>query len=195
MRIAIPNLDALPIDVREAFQSLIAQLGTQSHVSTTVDGQTKRTLLSVYHNTTQSHTTSGVFEAVNFNAEDDLRSIASMTVPTTAHDTVTRPDRYVVPGNPNGPQRMLRVRARVVFAPNATGTRALRIKVNDTITRRPSRVAAATAGNETHVTAVATLPVSPGDAVHIEAYQDSGGALTMGSTDRTNANECEWELI
>lgn len=193
MKLVLP-LDGLDQHTRAAFEALQAQMAEQWQVANTSEGQSKRTIVSVFHNTTQNHTSSGSFVAVNFNAEDDLRSLATITVPANIHNTTTRPDRVMVPGNPGGPLVWCHVRAKVTFAANATGDRGLRIMLNDAVVRRPVHTRSATVTTAARVTAVASFPASPGDAIHIEAFQDSGGTLALGSTSRADANECEVEF-
>jgi len=196
VKIALPHLTDLDQRMQDVFNSLTSQLSKQMQVGHTDDDRTAHRVLMAFHSTTQSHTTSGNFEAVSFNSEDDLRGVSGIVSwPTSGHSKTVRTDRFLIPGELSGPSRWLRGRVRLIFATDADGDRGVRVKVNDSIVRRPAFVRAATAGGPTRLTTTFSIPVSPGDAVHIEAYQDSGAALNIGSTDRTDANEIELELL
>lgn len=197
MNIALPDMSRVPAEVTEAMDALRVQINRQAEASHDQDGRTVRTVLSAYHSTTQSHTTSGNWEAVSFNSEDDLRGFSTIRVPIGMHSKTLRADRFIVPGDRSGPMRYVRIAAHIVFAANATGSRCVRVVLNDDVTtaRYMAQYAAATAGVITVIAAHLSVRLSPGETFRIEAYQDSGGALDLGGTTRALANEIEVELL
>lgn len=112
------------------------------------------------------------FTALTFNTEDfDIWDL---------HESVTHPTRLTIPTTLPG---IWIVRANVTFAANATGTRAIELRLNgSTVTAGPNGVFALASGT-TAIQVVTSFNLSAGDYIEALAYQDSGGALnaTFGS--------------
>lgn len=69
--------------------------------------------------------------------------------------------------------------ATVIFAANATGTRKIRFLVNGGAGSYPEFEVAAHPTNITTVTGTLVLPLTSGNSFRIEAWQDSGGGLSI----------------
>lgn len=129
-----------------------------------------------YHSTTQSHTTSGTYIAVAFDSEEFDTD--------TYHNNVTDNPRLVVPST----ARYL-IGAAITFAPHATGERAIKFRKNGTTDLRGSGGEPTSSGSVNTLTPMTTLvDLVAGDYVEVMAYQDSGGALNMGSATISQQN-------
>ena len=131
-----------------------------------------------YHNTSQS-INDATFTTVSLNAEDyDVG---------TMHDTTTNNSRLTVPSGGGG---LYLVVAMVVFEANATGVRAARLIKNGSTAAplQQTGVANAGASNSVSTTLIDIVALSAGDYIEVQAYQNSGGALPIGSTSRPSAN-------
>jgi hypothetical protein len=69
--------------------------------------------------------------------------------------------------------------ATVIFAANATGTRKIRFLVNGAAGSYPEFEVAAHPTNITTITGTLVLPLTSGNSFRIEAWQDSGGGLSI----------------
>lgn len=192
MKIAIPNSEALPAEVREAFDALGKQIIASWQVEHDAEGNRVREVFRAYHNTTQSLTTA-TWTALSFNSEDEFRDVTTLSVPSGVHSKSTRADRFIVPGRT---VRYVRLRVRVVFASNATGDRGIRITKNETLLSNLVFIPTAASGvGATIITATHEDVFSPQETIVIEAYQNSGGNLNVGSTSRDSATEVQLEFL
>lgn len=115
---------------------------------------------------------------LTFNTEDvDVASL---------HDNVTNNSRLTIPTSGDG---YYLVSIKVDFASNATGQRYIGIKKNGTTYRYLSIVRAVSAASDLMINGTIMLNLVATDYIEVCAYQDSGGALNVGSATRTVANE------
>jgi len=120
----------------------------------------------VYNSATISHATSGANQTLTFNSERYDDADYHSTVSNTSRLTVPQPGRYLVGGC-------------VAFAANATGVRALTLRVNNTSSFAIQNTIALTGGNATILQVEAVYELAAGDYVELLAYQDSGAALNL----------------
>lgn len=190
MTIALQALDPqIPESIHAAFDALRVQITEQFTQAHDANGHTLHTLLSAYHNQTQS-LTDATWTAIVFNSEDDLRGISTVEVPVGVHSKTLRTDRFLVTPLLAG---RVRVRVRVRFDASATGDRSIRLLKNDAVAQYGPLMRAPTL--EARLMSVFEITVEAGDALAIEAFQNSGGPLASGSTDRALANEIELEWL
>lgn len=131
-----------------------------------------------YHNTTQSINDS-TWTTANFNSEDlDVG---------TMHDTVTNNSRVTIPTSGAG---LYLVTAIIAFDANATGIRAARMIKNGVTATQLQQVGMANGGASNSVTGTlcCLLSLAAADYIEVQAYQNSGGALNIGSTARASSN-------
>jgi len=134
--------------------------------STFVNGQAR---CQVYNSNTQSINDNS-FTAITFDSED--HDTGAM------HSTATNTSRLTVPANAGGAYLVC---GGTRFAANGTGTRVVRIVKNGA-----TQVSTGTAvpGNASVDVVIATsclVVLAAGDYVELQAYQNSGGALAVGS--------------
>jgi hypothetical protein len=130
-----------------------------------------------YHSTTQS-LGNAAYEAVAFDSEEwDTGA---------SHDTSTNNSRlYALRSGYH------MVSAAVTFAANATGERAIKFRVDGTTDLRGSFGFPTTSGSINTLTSLSTVVyLAAGSYVEVMAYQDSGGALNIGSATAAQANRC-----
>lgn len=194
MRLAIPNRDELGESQRFALDYLVARLVKVFSVAHDDAGRITRPVLIATHNTTQSHTSSGNWQAVQFNTEPDLRGVVGVSaLPSGVHDRGVRSDRFIIPASLAG---MVRMSVTVVFAANATGSRGVYLDINGVqVPGSTLFVPAATAVGPTYLQSHWLGPVSAADVVTVYAYQNSGGALNLGSTAAAAQNRLVIEFL
>jgi len=131
-----------------------------------------------YHNTTQSANDS-TWTTVSLNSED--YDVGSM------HDTVTNNSRVTVPTNGGG---LYLVVAMVCYDANATGVRSARLIKNGSTASplQQSSTFNGGASNSVTVTMTNAVSLSAADYIEVQGWQNSGGALLLGSTARPSAN-------
>lgn len=115
----------------------------------------------------QSHTTSGVYENVNFTAETFDRGLI--------HDNVTNPHLFTAPED-----GFYRFWGKLTFAGNATGVRYLRVMLNGVLVTG-SIVLAPASGNETTIEFDELVSMTAGQTLALQAFQTSGAALDIRS--------------
>lgn len=123
----------------------------------------------VFHNATISHTTSAAWQTLTFNSE--RFDTAAM------HDTATNNPRitFTVGG-------LYLIGGHVEFAAHATGMRGLRIQHSSGVTLAATHNAAVTtAGVSQHVLVTTVAAQAAGQYVVLDAWQNSGGALSIFS--------------
>lgn len=171
------------------FAAAIAAGWNQQHTASGAHGTitltgtataTKQPRASAYHSTTQS-IPDATWTALTFDSEDfDTAQL---------HHPAVNTDRATIPT-----AGIYLVTARATFAGNTTGSRGIGITKNGTTTTELQKVRATTGVNpgafgfhNEQVTAL--LELRAGDYVAAIVFQDSGGALNVGSTSRFHANE------
>lgn len=190
MLFAIPELDNLTPETRAAVESITATAAAAFAARHTPVGLIARPMLLAYHNTTQSIATA-TWTAVNFNAEENWTAVPTVQAVPGLHSLSVRPDRFVVPRNRAG---LVKVSGRITFAANATGSRGVSLASDDVIVRiLDFRSPATTIGVSVVPFAVEYLAAG-GEALGIQVYQNSGGALAIGNTAREFQNEVQIEF-
>lgn len=134
---------------------------------------------SAYHNTTES-ISSATWTSASLNSEDyDVG---------TMHDTVTNNSRITVPTNGGG---LYLITASVSFAANATGIRSTRIRKNGS-TLLLQGTSSTIGGSITPLIPLSTVAsLNATDYIEVQAYQDSGGALNIGSSSNELSNRLQ----
>lgn len=134
---------------------------------------------SAYHNTTES-ISSATWTSASLNSEDyDVG---------TMHDTVTNNSRITVPTNGGG---LYLITASVSFAANATGIRSTRIRKNGS-TLLLQGTSSTIGGSITPMIPLSTVAsLNATDYIEVQAYQDSGGALNIGSSSNELSNRLQ----
>lgn len=192
MRVIIPNRHDLPPGVAAALDAMAATINETSNVSQTADGRHLKTIFAAYHNTTQS-INDATWTPVNYNAQTDLRGVNGVKVPVGVHDNSVSPNKFIVPRASAG---LVRVRVRMSFAANATGIRGVRLTKNDSPVSYGPIVNGVT-GSGVVISNEFSVVLVGGDVVGVDAFQNSGGALTIGglaSGGREFQNEIEIEF-
>src|SRR5919197_2582011 len=128
-----------------------------------------RPYASLTHNTTQS-ITNVTDTPVNFNTE--------LADTDGGHSTSTNTSRYTAQT-----AGLWDVSACVPWEINGTGKREAYLKVNNT-TYYGSDTATAAASSRVSAAPAALIPVSVGDYIEVQVYQNSGGALNIDNTFR-----------
>jgi hypothetical protein len=132
-----------------------------------------------YHSTTQS-ISNAVFTAVLFNSEDyDTGGF---------HSTVTNTSRFTVPSGAGG---LYLITANILFAANATGQRVLQVRLNGGSSGIAAIIGQQIVPSATYSSVVmvaSILTLNAGDYVEVFAYQDSGGALNIGTATAYTSN-------
>jgi hypothetical protein len=128
-----------------------------------------------YHNTTQSHTTTGAWQAVVFNSERfDQAGGAASTQHDTASNTSRLTCRYA---------GVYQITGSLEFASNGTGQRGIELRLNagaSPIQRSQLVMAADDSIGRCGITTLYALAVN--DYVELFAFQSSGGALNIAAT-------------
>lgn len=124
------------------------------------------------HSVAQSHLTTGGWQAIVFDTENEDTASMHSTVSNTSRITVPDPGLYVVS-------------AAVEFAASATGVRALGIRKNGAPTGPPnirgrSQNGSPGAANPTWCFLSSAVKLAAADFIEAVAYQNSGGALSIG---------------
>jgi hypothetical protein len=132
----------------------------------------------VFHNTTQSITTS-VETALLFNSEDHDDY--------AMHSTVTNTSRLTIPTGMGG---VYLVSAAATFTAAATGTRLIRIRKNGTTFVSSFSSSPANSVGNACVQAHCLVVLAAADYVEATVTQDSGGAINVGhASDRGYQNQ------
>lgn len=121
----------------------------------------------VYNSANISHTTSGSFQALTFNSERYDTG--------ACHSTVSNTGRLTVPTGGDG---IYRIAGIVSFASNATGYRALKVRVNNT-TDIIYAQCPAVSGSGTVLNISGDYLLAAADYIELLGFQNSGGALNM----------------
>jgi hypothetical protein len=112
--------------------------------------------------------------------------ITAVTYPT---ETLDRPGTQFNPASPNvltcRRAGTYTVTARVLWAPNATGHRELRLVWNGNNDLMDSRNAVTTSGHGTAQSTSRTYQLTAGQTIEVQVYQTSGGALSIGDAELT----------
>lgn len=137
-------------------------------VDTNLDFLANPPACRVTHNTTQSHTNNGNWQAVVFNTESyDTAGMHSTSV-NTSRITITDAGLYLV-------------RAAAAFAASVTGLRNLGFRVNGSGTGGPTYAGQSYPGhaNDALMSHSDVIKLVAGDYVEVVAFQNSGGNLTI----------------
>lgn len=78
------------------------------------------------------------------------------------------------------------ISASIAFADNATGRRKVSIRWNDATLIAQESQPASTAGDSTYMTVSTIYKMAAGDYVEVQVYQNSGGALNLGTFNQTS---------
>lgn len=117
-----------------------------------------------------SHTSSGNYQALTFDAE--RVDVGPM------HDTSSNTGRLTVPAGGGG---LFAMGGQIEFASNSTGRRGIQIRLNGTTVI--AREEAANLGANPHTCTVSTVyQLAAGDYVELMGLQASGGSLNMLAT-------------
>jgi hypothetical protein len=133
----------------------------------------------VYNDANITHNTTGTWQTLTFNSErwDDAGY----------HDTVTNTSRFTIPQ----PGRY-RIGGHVRFDANATGIRGIRITENAGSILGQVTVPTITDGNQLVLSVMTEMELSAGDYVELDAFQNSGGALTLVLSSGGNLQNLEF---
>lgn len=122
---------------------------------------------SLTHSTTQSITASGAWQALTFDTEDGDTANLHSTVTDPTRITVTDAGIYVVGAGVN-------------FSANATGVRAIGLRVSGTGSTAPGKgrvIALPISGSDVDLAIARPLKLTAGQWVEAVVLQSSGGAL------------------
>lgn len=119
----------------------------------------------VYNSADISHTTSGAEQAVTFNSERFDTDTMHSTSVNTSRLTFTTAGTYLIG-------------ATVEFASNATGHRALSLRVGGSTYVAAVKIPAIS-GATSQVTVMTAYAFTAGQYVELMAFQDSGGPLNL----------------
>jgi hypothetical protein len=183
------SIDALADSVEKALAAIATGWNRQHdadgrHTSIVLTGTAtapEQPRVSAYYSTTQS-VNNATWTPLTFDSEDFDT--------TNLHDISVNTDRVSISHT-----GLYLVSARAAFAANTTGSRAVGIAKNGTTSAELQRVRFTTGVNAAaagvHIEQILTLlELREGvDFVAALVYQDSGGALNVGSTSRFYANE------
>ncbi len=118
-----------------------------------------------------SHTSSGSYQALTFNAE--RVDVGPM------HDTSTNTGRLTVPSGGGG---FYMIGGCIEFAANATGLRGIQIRLNGSTIIAIHEAPSIGAGSDHPVAVATTYQLAAGDYVELMGKQSSGGSLNMLAT-------------
>jgi hypothetical protein len=165
MKLALTRRADYPEPIARELEQLIAAITTSVNREHDAEGRQRRIWARFALGRDQSHTTSAATETVLCRVPDS-RNEGDLTVdPTAGRVRVPTPGIYTVIG-------------QVRFAVNATGARGVQIIQGEN--RQAMALHATTGGGvPTLVQVVATVSCVAGDTVAMQAFQNSGGALTM----------------
>lgn len=201
MNITLRNRTQYPPAVRAEFENVASLVGAKFSQLLDSDGErntTKRLLiLHAYHTTTQQ-LSDATWTSLNFNSHVDLNNLTEVIPMTWLHSIAATTERFTVGPEAAGlaRNRMMRIRARTSFAANATGSRGLKIVKNAANIRGGlTFVPAATVIGATSIAVEWSGRVVDGDVINVQAYQNSGGNLNIGSTTDYEQTFVELEML
>lgn len=191
MKLGVPNAEQLSMPVNIALEGIIAPIEETFQVAHDPDGRLVHTVLRAYHSLTQS-LPNNAWTPLEFNSEEDRRGTVGVTAPIGMHAKTVTASRFLVPGSK---PTLLRGRVRVMWAALAAGARGLRLTKNGSAVQYLF-FGQANAVDITLVSVPFEWTFDPQDAMTIEAYQNTGAPLNIGSsTNRELATEIDIEVL
>lgn len=170
--------NALPFDIAQSYQDEIN--GIESAV---VNGQAQ----AIVYTTSSQSITSGVWTGITFGGEEiDIGAL---------HSTATNPTRLTVSSGMTG---RYYVSAIAQFSSSTSGgVRALRFNKNGANAGSYAGIPVTTSTNGVTLglSNAMLISLTSGDYVEVQAFQDSGVALTIGGSSSNRQIQCQFSAV